>query len=118
APPDLALAPLEGGEEPLQGRTLQRAAREAAVVIAVRDEQPAFGFLAGDIGLAGLALGVEAVELHLEALLGRLAGVDRAAELSDDKLLHGRLRWFFSPKKIQPFHREPAIARATAENDL
>ena len=32
--------------------------------------------LALDIGLAGLALGVERVELLVEAMLGRLAGVD------------------------------------------
>ena len=70
---------LDVGEQLLQGRALQRAAGEAAVVIALADGGPAFRLLAGDIGLAGLALGVEGVELHVEAFLGGLAGVDGAA---------------------------------------
>jgi hypothetical protein len=36
--------------------------------------------LALDIGLAGLALGIERVEFEIEIVLGRFAGVDRAAE--------------------------------------
>ena len=40
--------------------------------------------LAVDVGSAGLALGVEAVEGQLEALLAGLAGVDRAADLALD----------------------------------
>ena len=51
---------LDVGEQPLQRRALQRAAGEAAVVVAVRDQHPALGPLAGHVGLAGLALGVEA----------------------------------------------------------
>ena len=35
--------------------------------------------LALDIGLAGLALGIERVEGEVEIMLGRFAGVDRAA---------------------------------------
>ena len=71
----------------LQGRPLQRAAGETAIVITVRHQEPAFGPLAGDIGLTGLALGVEAVEFLLEAFFGRLAGVDRAAELALERRL-------------------------------
>ena len=87
---DVDAAGLDVGEQPLQRRALQRAAGEAAVVVAVGHQHPAFGLLAGDVGLAGLALGVEAVELHVEAFLAGLAGVDRAAELADDRLLHAR----------------------------
>ena len=72
---------LDVGEQPLQRRPLQRAAGEAAVVVAVADQRPALGALGGDVGLAGVALGVEGVELLVEPLLGALAGVDRAAEL-------------------------------------
>ena len=53
--------------------------REGAVVVAVRDQPPALVGLALDIGLAGLALGIERVEFQVEVMLGRLAGVDRAA---------------------------------------
>ena len=115
---DVDPAGLDVGEQPLQRRALQRAAREAAIVVVVRNQGPAFGLLAGDIGLASLPLGVEAVELHVEPFLGGLPGVDRAAEAPDDRLLHARLRWFLRPKKTQPFQRVPVIARATADSDL
>ena len=51
---------LDVGQQPLQAGPLQRAAGDAAVVILVADQHPALGPLAGDVGLAGLALGVEA----------------------------------------------------------
>ena len=50
---------LDVGQQPLQRRALQRAAGDAAVVVAVGHQHPAFGLLAGDVGLAGLALGIE-----------------------------------------------------------
>ena len=100
---------------------LQRAAGEAAVVVGVADQRPAFGPLAGDVGLAGLALRLQRVELLVEALLGRLPGVDRAAQLADRLALgtaaHAALRWLFSPKKTSPFQRVPVIARAIAESE-
>ena len=37
-------------------------------IVAVGHQHPALGLLAGDIGLAGLALGIERVELHVRAL--------------------------------------------------
>ena len=54
----------------------------------------------------------------LEAFLAGLAGVDRAAELADDRLLHRAARRFFKPKKTSPFQRVPVMARAMAESDL
>ena len=68
---DVDLAAFDVGQQPLQRGTLQGAAGEAAVVVAVADRHPALRLLAGDIGLAGLALGVEAVEL-----LSRPSSVD------------------------------------------
>ena len=44
------------------------------------DQLPALVGLALDVGLGGLALIVERVELLLQAMLGRDAGVDRAAQ--------------------------------------
>ena len=71
-------------QQPLQAGALQRAAGDAAVVILVADQHPALGPLAGDVGLAGLALGVERVELLLQPFLGGFPGVDGAAQLADD----------------------------------
>jgi hypothetical protein len=45
--------------------------------------------LAFDIGLAGLALGVERVEGEIEVVLGRFARVDGAAQRLWDSDLHG-----------------------------
>ena len=97
-------------------------AREAAIVVAVWHQEPAFGALARDIGLAGFPLRIEGVELHVEALFGALARVDGASALEDDGRLggfpHSLPRWFLSPKKTQPFQRVPVIARATEERLL
>ena len=76
---DVDLAGPDIGQELLQGRAVERGAREAAIVVVVGNEPPALMRLALDIGLAGLALGVERVELEVEVMLGRLAGVDGAA---------------------------------------
>src|SRR5262249_37860948 len=105
------------GEQPLEGGSIEIGTGETAIVVAVADQQPAFRFLARHIGLAGLALRVEAVELLLEAFLGRFARVDRAAPFADHRLCHGRPRWQRSPKKSGPFHRVPVMARAMAESD-
>ena len=104
----------------LQAGAFQRAAGDAAVVILIADQHPALGALAGDVGLAGLALGVERVELLLQPFLGGLARVDRAALFPDidSRLGHVRALRFFSPKKTQPFQRVPVMARAMADSDL
>jgi len=59
---DVDLAGPDLGEELLQGWSFQRGAGEAAVIIVVGNEPPALLRLALDIGLTGLALGVERVE--------------------------------------------------------
>jgi hypothetical protein len=58
------------GEKALQGRALHRAAREPAIIVGGRDQDPAFVALAADIGFARLALGVQRIELLLQPLLG------------------------------------------------
>ena len=67
------------GQQALQGGTLQGSAGEAAVVEAGGKQGPALVALAADERLAGLALGVQAVERLLQPLLGGLPGVDGAA---------------------------------------
>ena len=72
--------------------------------------------LAVDVGGAGLALGVEAVEGQLEALLAGLAGVDRAPDLGlGAGSAHPPLPVLRRPKNSGPDHWVPVIARATAE---
>ena len=68
------------GNQSLQGRAVQVTAGEAAVVVGLGKAGPAFVGLALDERLGGLPLGVERVELLLEARLGRFAGVDGAAD--------------------------------------
>ena len=92
---------LDVGEQPLQPGPLQRGAGDAAVVVGVAHQHPALRLLAGDVGLAGLALGVQRVELLLQPFLAALARVDGAAELADH-LRHPRLRWLASPKNERP----------------
>ena len=103
--------------QPLQAGPFQRAAGKAAVIVLVADRHPALGSLAGHERLAGLALGMQAIELLLEPFLGGFARVDRAA-LFANRGFHARALRLFSPKNTQPFQRVPVIARAMAEIDL
>ena len=95
-------------EQLLQGRAVERGAREAAIIIAVGDKAPALVGLALDIGLAGLALGIQGVELEIEVMLGRLAGVDRTAKHLPFGSLHGCRR--AGSGDLVPFRREPGSA--------
>ena len=70
---------LHVGHQALDGRALHVGPGESAVIVTVRQADPALVFLAGDIGLARLTLGVERVEFLLQAFLSALAGVNRAA---------------------------------------
>jgi Protein of unknown function (DUF2924) len=63
----------------LQGRAVEGGSREAAIIVSIWNQAPALMPLALDIGLAGLALGIERIEFEIEIVLGRFAGVDRAA---------------------------------------
>ena len=108
------------GQQLLQGWPFQRGAGQAAIVKAGPDQPPALVGLTPDIGLAGLALGIEGVELHVEAFLTRLAGVDGTALLRDGRRdgLHAAPRLGRSPKKVRPFQRVPVMCLAMAESDL
>src|SRR5439155_16052596 len=80
--------------------------------------------LAGDVGLGGLALDVERVELLLQTFLGGLAGVDGTADLGRSALFGGLIH--AAPprparahrKKWKPLQWAPVTALATALSDL
>jgi hypothetical protein len=63
---DIDLAGCDFAQKCLQGRAIERGAGKRPVVIAVGNKAPAFVRLALDVGLAGLALSVERVELEIE----------------------------------------------------
>src|SRR6516225_1943564 len=63
----------------LQSRPTDRRAGEPAVIITRAQAHPAFVPLAGDEGLAGLALRLQRIEFLVEPFLGGFAGVDGAA---------------------------------------
>src|SRR6516165_2202542 len=67
------------GEQPLQSRPIDRRAGEPAVIITPAQAHPAFVALAGDKGLAGLALRKQRIEFLFEPLFRGFAGVDGAA---------------------------------------
>src|SRR4029077_1043878 len=86
---DVDAAGCNVGEQALQRRPLDVAAREPAIVIAGSGQSPALVTLAADIGLAGFALRLERVELLLKPFLGRFAGVDRTALAARVSPRHG-----------------------------
>jgi hypothetical protein len=67
-------------QQPLEGWPVHRAAGVAAVVVVGPDQLPAFVSLALDVGFRCFPLVVERVELLLQAMLSRDAGVDGAAQ--------------------------------------
>ena len=71
---------LDVGPQTLEGGPLYVAASEAAVVVAVAQAGPALVPLTENVGLRRFPLGVEAVEILIESLVGGLACVDGAAD--------------------------------------
>src|SRR5690606_28112650 len=99
---DVDPAGLDVLHQPLERWPFQRSTRQATVIIFVLQQRPAFGRLAEYIGGAGLALGMERVEVLLETLLARFPRVDRAADL-----LHAAVLRCLRPKKAGPDQRVP-----------
>jgi hypothetical protein len=64
---DADLASPDIGQKPLQGWAVERGSGETAIVVAIGNQAPALMRLALDIGLAGLALGIERVEFEIYA---------------------------------------------------
>ena len=73
--------------------------------------------LASDIGLGRIILGVERVELLIQAGIGRDPGVDRATSCLLCTRRHSLFPGCLSrrPKKRGPFHLVPVIAKSTFE---
>ena len=85
--------------------------RDAAVIVLVFDQHPSFMTLARDVGGASLALCIERVEVLLQALLARLAGIDGAAGPGHAD------RFPVRPKNRGPDQAVPVIRFATAERE-
>ena len=112
---DIDLAGFDVGQEPLQGRAVGRAAGIAAVLVAGADYGPAGMGLTADIGLRGVLLGVERIEILLKPVVGRHPGVDGAAHRLNRPFLHGRPSddGLSRPKNLGPDQRVPVMAKAT-----
>ena len=76
------LAGPEIPEQPLQGRAVERGARQATVVIVIGDEPPSLVGLALDVGLAGLALGIERIEVLLKTLVAAAEKLDKSSTVT------------------------------------
>ena len=99
------LAGADIGEQLPQGRAFEGAAGDAAIVIQGGQQHPALMALTGDIGGAGLALGIERVERLFQPLLGGFAGVDGAAAhatLRPPGLGHGGFSGGAHPRPPRP----------------
>ena len=73
------MAALDVREQRRECRAVQRAAGVGRVIVPLADELPALVSLGFDVRLARLALGVEGVELLVEAFLVALARINRAS---------------------------------------
>jgi hypothetical protein len=73
--------------------------------------------LTADIGLRGVMLGIQRVEVLLEPVLGRHAGVNGAANRLGGPALHGRTSDddLSRPKNLGPDQRVPVMAKATLD---
>ena len=92
------------------------AAGEATVIVFGSQQRPPGMGLAANIGLRGIVLGVERVEVLLKPLVGRDAGIDRAANDLRRPGIHGADpfdRLSRNPKNLGPLQRVPVIANAT-----
>ena len=83
-------AEFDFAEQPFQGRALKVAPGIGGVVVMLGQELPSLRSLTLYICLAGLPLRVEGIELLIEPVLGRFAGIDGAAQRSLRLSRHGR----------------------------
>ena len=71
--------------------------------------------LAADVGLRGIVLGIERVEVLVEPLIGRDAGIDRTSHDLDRLSVQERASFddlSRRPKNRGPFQRVPVMANA------
>src|SRR5262245_3681217 len=104
-------------EELLQGRAVGGSAREAAIIISRTNQCPPGMGLTADIGLRCIILGIERVEVLIEARFGRDPGIDGAADFSSGRrhdLASGETL-SRRPKNRGPFQLVPVMAKATLD---
>ena len=105
-------------EQPLQRRSLGIAAGEAAIAVVASQQRPARMGLTSDIGLSGIVLGIQRIEVLFEPSIARYPGVDGRTHLPGCGRGH-RAAPFPSrsdrPKKRGPLQRVRVMARATAD---
>src|SRR4030088_365769 len=77
---DVNFAQADISQQRLHRRAFQSSSGDAAIVVAGLDQSPALVGLALDVSLGSLALSIKGVEVLFEAVLGGLAGIDRAAK--------------------------------------
>ena len=65
----------------LEAGPINVTARETTIVVAIGQGYPTLVTLAGDVGQSRIALRLQAVVFHVQAFIGGLAGVNRAAPL-------------------------------------
>ncbi len=82
---------LDIGEQLPERGAVQGAARDAAIVIGLCEDRPPFMTLAKDEGLAGLALGIQRVEVLFQPFLRRLACIGSAT--NDGLVMGGLTHW-------------------------
>ena len=113
------LAGSDVGEQALQGRTVHAAATEAAIVVVFGNGYPAGMTLTGDVGLAGIALGIQGIEFLFQAFFGGFAGVDGTADGGLVPGIHGWPPWAWRPrwKNQKPLQWLPVISLARALNE-
>ena len=109
---DIDTAILDIGEQPLERRAVHVATGESAIIVAMVDGDPPFMPLAGDERQRGIVLSLQAVVFLVEAFVGGLACVDRAAPFRcEGRTCSGRFHTFpffrsrwegFRPKNTGP----------------
>src|SRR5258708_32415976 len=105
-------------KQPLPPRPLGRAPGIPAVIVSRPDQGPSRMGLTADVGLGGIMLGVQRVEVLLKPMVRRHTGVDGASNRLGGPALHGRASndgLSRRPKNRGPLQREPVIANATLD---
>jgi hypothetical protein len=84
----IAAKALDVGYQSLECGPLHVAAGESWVVVVVGHSDPALGALAGDVGMPGVALGINRVVFLVQSFFAGLACVDRAAHAAFQYFAH------------------------------
>src|SRR4051812_4056999 len=95
------------------------ATTEPAVVVVLRKAGPPLGSLAADKGFSRLPLGVQGIEIEIQAFLGRFPGVNGTADDRLRGLRFGLIHRLASKlKKRNPLQCEPLISLAAADSEV